>query len=462
MSSGIEGSDLETLLNRDWEAGFDEPARARGEQPGEHGARRARWQALSTVLCVLGGINLISQCYGGPLWGTWLGMATSYGFLMLGALLLICTRYAGTVPGIKNDGTFFDNVKSRASLAWILGLAFTSFYVVLYVQSWSYLIGGWERTLDPLSLALAGKKADKWFLYGFLYTLAVLVFGVRMLWRYRHNRYLILRSCSVMFFQLVFAFAIPNLLKLFHQPEFYFSYFWPLKWSYLFPASIQSLSEGPALGVFMAYWTVIMSLIAVPVLTYFLGKRWYCSWVCGCGGLAETLGDPWRQLSDKSERAWKLERWMIYSVLALITAITALLWVNSAMEGELLGDALSSKLAWGYGFFIGAIFSGVVGVGFYPLLGNRVWCRFGCPQAAILGIVQRVFSRFRITTNGSQCMSCGNCSTYCEMGIDVRAYAQKGENIVRASCVGCGICAAVCPRGVLKLENGKTHVDRGL
>ena len=55
---------------------------------------------------------------------------------------------------------------------------------------------------------------------------------------------------------------------------------------------------------------------------------------------------------------------------------------------------------------------------------------------------------------GGQCISCGNCSTYCEQGIDVRAYAQKGENIVRASCVGCGICSAVCPRGVLKLENG--------
>ena len=39
------------------------------------------------------------------------------------------------------------------------------------------------------------------------------------------------------------------------------------------------------------------------------------------------------------------------------------------------------------------------------------------------------------------------------MGIDVRAYAQKGQNIVRSSCVGCGICAEVCPRGVLKLEN---------
>ena len=40
------------------------------------------------------------------------------------------------------------------------------------------------------------------------------------------------------------------------------------------------------------------------------------------------------------------------------------------------------------------------------------------------------------------------------MGIDVRWYAQRGQNIIRASCVGCGVCAAVCPRGVLKLENG--------
>ena len=41
------------------------------------------------------------------------------------------------------------------------------------------------------------------------------------------------------------------------------------------------------------------------------------------------------------------------------------------------------------------------------------------------------------------------------MGIDVRAYAQEGEVIVRASCVGCGVCAEVCPRSVLKLENNR-------
>ena len=46
------------------------------------------------------------------------------------------------------------------------------------------------------------------------------------------------------------------------------------------------------------------------------------------------------------------------------------------------------------------------------------------------------------------------------MGIDVRAYAQRGQNIVRASCVGCGVCSAVCPRGVLKLENGPVDEAR--
>lgn len=47
------------------------------------------------------------------------------------------------------------------------------------------------------------------------------------------------------------------------------------------------------------------------------------------------------------------------------------------------------------------------------------------------------------------------------MGIDVRAYAQRGQDVIRASCVGCGICAAVCPRGVLRLENTPDVEERG-
>jgi polyferredoxin len=210
----------------------------------------------------------------------------------------------------------------------------------------------------------------------------------------------------------------------------------------------------------MLIWGILLIVIGVPLFTFFFGKRWYCSWVCGCGGLAETLGDPFRQQSDKRLKAWRVERYVVHGVLVFAILMTgAFLYTFYTGQDNLVGFS-SGNIKTTYGFLISSMFAGVVGTGFYPLMGNRVWCRYGCPLAAYFGLVQRFRSRFRITTNGGQCISCGNCSTYCEMGIDVRSYAQRGQDIVRASCVGCGVCAAVCPRGVLKLENADDTTSR--
>lgn len=311
----------------------------------------------------------------------------------------------------------------------------------------SHLIDKAAALLHPLSWFLRNREADRWFLYGFLYTLLVVLMGLRFYRRWRHDRYQKLRTLSVMAVQTLIAFLLPALLVYFNTKEFYFSYFWPLKLEYFLPSTF---SEYPRA---MALWAVMMSFVAVPVLTYFYGKRWYCSWVCGCGALANTAGDPFRQLSDKSTLSWKIERLTIYSVLVLTIILTALIFFNEfrGIHDEFAERVFALK-RW-YGFFISAGFAGVIGTGFYPLMGTRVWCRFGCPQAAILGILQVVFSRFRISTNGGQCIACGSCSANCEMGIDVRAYAMRGEDIKRAACVGCGLCMSVCPRGVLKLEN---------
>lgn len=340
---------------------------------------------------------------------------------------------------------------------WLFGVFLTGFYVVLYWYGEKMV--GLTAIFDPLSKLVRNSPADQWFVYGTLYTVGVLVMGYKFALKYRHNRYQLIRTASVCFFQLGFSFLIPSFLKMMNEPEYYFSYFWPLKTDPLKPDGInyivQSSSHG--IGWYFIAFSALMTFVGTPVLTYFFGKRWYCSWVCGCGGLAETVGDSFRHLSDKSRSAWRFERWMIHSVLVAVVIMTALLWINSAYQGAVLGE-LSHGFSKTYGFLIGSMFSGVVGTGFYPILGSRGWCRFGCPQAAILGIFQRKKSKFRITTNGGQCISCGNCSTQCEMGIDVRSYAQKGQDIVRASCVGCGICSAVCPRGVLKLENADLDI----
>ncbi|UZO81469.1 4Fe-4S binding protein [Aquimarina sp. ERC-38] len=455
-----------------------------------------------------------------------LWLITSLVSITVGIIWFSSAAYLDKSEGIKNDGVWFKSISSRGLLGWLAGIAMTGFYVVLYFYPQFLGLQGEGKDnvgviglFDPLSKALSGNPASQWFVYGTLYTVAILAFGIKFIWKYRHNRYEKIRTMSVMFFQTAFAFLIPEFMARLNSDSFSLPYYdlkniWPLNYSNFEQYRVDSFISAGTVGTALLIFGVISIFVITPILTYKYGKRWYCSWVCGCGGLAETAGDAFRQLSDKRKSAWNIERWVIHSVVVFVVLMTTAVvytylgydpnkyWLtrNVFLIGvaviltlvfagvmifkrkQLAKDAKygaigyfviilaligfhyfsntesvfllkAEKLRSSYGFLIGAVFSGVVGTGFYPILGNRVWCRFGCPMAAILGFQQRLFSRFRITTNGGQCISCGNCSTYCEMGIDVRSYAQKGENIVRSSCVGCGICSAVCPRGVLKLEN---------
>lgn len=377
----------------------------------------------------------------------------TFGLGIFGALMFIFPNLVLLgKPGIKNDHIYHENATNRGWIAWVVLIYLVSFYLVLYFHS-DYVVN-WTFILDPISNALNGGDASQWFVYGFMYCVIMVTMATRMYIKYRHNKYQIVRTTSVLFFQIVFAFLIPEIMASLGKPGYDFKNAFPLDYDFFFEWNLNTLTESGGLGIFILVWGIVLTLVIVPVMVYFFGKRWYCSWVCGCGGLAETLGDPYRQHSNKTMKAWKLERWLIHSVLAFSLVMTLVTLYCYFTGAESLLGINTQWIKDTYSFLIGAWFAGVIGTGFYPIFGNRVWCRFGCPLAAYLGFVQRFKSRFRITTNGGQCISCGNCSTYCEQGIDVRAYAQKGENIVRSSCVGCGICSAVCPRGVLKLENG--------
>ncbi len=488
---------------------------------GDAPAALSNTQRIASAIGILGLFILILAIFNVDFPNRVLFLSLSLGMIAIGTIIFANDAYRGKHEGIKNDGVWFKSMTNRGLWAWVTGIGLTVFYIVLYWYP-EYLgmredgaNTGIIALFDPLSQLISGNPASQWFVYGTLYTLAILVFGYKFILKYRHNKYEVLRTYSVMFFQLGFAFLIPEILVRLNRPYYNPVNIWPLNYDLFAGYKLDEFFSAGNLGILMFAFGILSIFVITPILTYKYGKRWYCSWVCGCGGLAETAGDPYRHLSDKSLFAWKVERWVIHSVLVFVVVMTiavlysflgddssatwltrdVFLWGVAGLltlifalimifkREQLAKDAKYGAIgyfviimaiiginyfsgnqaifffeghqlrAW-YGFLIGAAFSGVIGVGFYPIFGNRVWCRFGCPMAAVLGMQQRLFSKFRITTNGGQCISCGNCSTYCEMGIDVRAYAQKGENIVRSSCVGCGICSAVCPRGVLKLENG--------
>lgn len=461
---------------------------------------------------------------------SWLYLILSLLTMAIGILLYTYSSYSIAGAGIKNNFVYTNSLTARGIIGWTIGVLLTIFYIQLY---WfSSTLKSLINLFNPLSELFRGIKADQWFVYGTLYTFLILFLGIKFMVKYRHNQYQLIRTVSVIISQVVFAYFIPTILEALSfnsatdSTGKYLGYYsgnlvnvWPLNYSFFEDGTLNAYTQEAyqPIGMTFLVWGIILFLVITPFVTYLVGKRWYCSWLCGCGGLAETAGDSFRQLSSKSTTSWKIEKGLIYSIMVfiLVMTIASLLPYFTGKEfvvgfvsirklefyviatfvlflssiglflgykkyknkflfiGSLIFIFLmflltlayfsgnenvfaikSTVLKKTYGFFIGSVFSGIIGVGFYPILGNRVWCRFGCPMAGYMGLFQRFKSRFRITTNGGQCISCGNCSTYCEQGIDVRAYAQKGENIVRASCVGCGICSAVCPRGVLKLENG--------
>jgi hypothetical protein len=88
----------------------------------------------------------------------------------------------------------------------MIGIVLTAFYIALYwfpifgTQSKWWIKYRYSWFFDPLSFVLNGKAASQWFVYGTLYTVAILGLGYKFILKYRHNKYQLVRTISVMFF----------------------------------------------------------------------------------------------------------------------------------------------------------------------------------------------------------------------------------------------------------------------
>ena len=169
-------------------------------------------------------------------------LSLALGGITLGIIWFSNDIYLNKSKGIKNDGVWFKSISSKGFLGWVTGVTLTLFYIVLYF--YPYLLGlgqkgdantGMIALFDPLSKLLNGHQASQWFVYGTLYTLGILAFGYKFMLKYRHNRYQQLRTGSVMFFQLAFAFLIPEFMSRLNSESFSLPYYdlksiWPLNY----------------------------------------------------------------------------------------------------------------------------------------------------------------------------------------------------------------------------------------
>lgn len=308
-----------------------------------------------------------------------------------------------------------------------------------------------------------GKSQSFW--YTGIYSLTILLFGIRRM-SVNPTKYIKYQTWTLILIQALPLFILPEFVfpylgsigalgnsdsfimtQIFPNESYWRSYgfilAWPLNFSNLYNSNITT---------FWLIFSLVQTFIFIPYIVYRWGKGAYCGWICSCGALAETLGDEYRTLAPHGPKAKKWENFGQWALLAafIITGLK-LVSVLYNINIPIINEKISYTADFLHKFYyigIDVIFAGVLGVGVYFFMSGRVWCRFGCPLAAWMHIVNR-FSRYRIFADKNKCISCNICTKVCHMGIDVMNYANKGIPMNDVECVRCSACVTNCPTQVL-------------
>ncbi len=363
------------------------------------------------------------------------GWAGSVVFLASGAAALFCM--------LRSGRRYFGGAWPAVKYGYLIAAALAYFWV--YLVSTIGTSAGW--TLAPTQF------------YSFLYCSTMALFGIRRV-AVKRTRYVLYQMSTLVFIQVLFLYLLP---------------FQQIGGSYLFDILIGN--NFPAGSTFMAqvfpdgrwtcfwfiliwplsisafgastFWTVF-PLVQLGILFWMIrhwGKGVYCSWICSCGGMAESLGDEYRTRAPHGPRA-KAWEYVAQAILLFALLATAVHFLEKKgiifSHGSLLADSV-----WGgYLLLIDIVFAGTLGLGVYFFLSGRFWCRYGCPLAAAMHIMTR-FSRYRILSEKKKCISCNICTKVCHMGIDVMSFANKGIPMNDVECVRCSACVTYCPMDVL-------------
>jgi NosR/NirI family transcriptional regulator, nitrous oxide reductase regulator len=372
----------------------------------------------------------------------WVGVAVAF--------VLIYSLYAIKSYGKGASAWPFEDLIAPATYDSVLGAIFR---VAFFPFAWLF---------DARAQAdlLSDRGYQQGYLYSLLYTLVMIGFGFEALvrWRgiakdpkYQTWRYVSLLAFQVAFFLVVNVLAVQALSVKYawrawglYQPFplFFNTFFW---WYDGDPRWIVWSFVGSG---------IVGTLIAIPIASYKHGKR-FCTWICGCGGLAETLGDRWRHLAPKGSRS---RAWEFQGVLILAASVIVGMVVIGAYRTD-------GNNGWwrAYSYVVDFWLVAVIPIALYPFFGGKVWCRYWCPLAAYNGLLAKWYGKLQIVSN-EKCISCTQCSKFCQVGVDVMAFAKNQTSFgnQNSACIQCGICIDVCPMNVLSFTTEAPRTAKSL
>jgi NosR/NirI family transcriptional regulator, nitrous oxide reductase regulator len=352
------------------------------------------------------------------------------------------------LPFLRKTGLKLESDWSFSKWAG-LGLAFVLIY----------LLYAWKKGYPPFPYQwgianLPGILSSPSFWYSLLYTVLMTVFGVKAMKRWNKGGkdiYQTWRFLSLIGFQILSFVGIEVILALW-TPKYYWRFYGI---NNPFPLLFDSFYNWSGTDPWLMKWSLVVACLAmtfgvIPLMVRWHGKR-FCTWVCGCGGLAETFGDRWRHLSAKGIRA---QKWEVVGDIITFWAFGTALVILLVYGGSTIDSG-----AWHSTYVVLVDFwlIAVIPVALYPFFGGKVWCRLWCPLAKYMQVLSAWYGTLQIQSN-EKCISCTECSRFCEVGVDVMSFARNGASFDNrnSSCIHCGICISVCPMNVLSFQRRAT------
>jgi polyferredoxin len=190
-----------------------------------------------------------------------------------------------------------------------------------------------------------------------------------------------------------------------------------------------------------------LTVLSAALVTAFLARKAFCSWVCPVGALSRGL--EWLGRKTLWRRRWPaVPRWLDVPLSTLKYVLFGFFgW--SVLSMPLAGIEQFLKLPYNAAadakmlfFFASPSGTALLVIGFLVVLSlvvKHAWCRWLCPYGGLLGIVS-FLSPLSVRRDPDRCNDCRACTRACPAEIRVHAKLR----VLSPECTGCLSCVAAC------------------
>ncbi len=194
-----------------------------------------------------------------------------------------------------------------------------------------------------------------------------------------------------------------------------------------------------------------LAILVAAIVSSFLARKVFCSWVCPVGGLSRALAWAGKKTLWRRRRTETVvPRWLDvalsslkYLLLAFFVRIIVVGMDAAAIEAfrhNAYNYAADAKMLLFFTDISGTAAAILLVLAALSVPVKNFWCRYLCPYGALLGLVSWL-SPQRVVRDGAACIDCKACTRACP--VEIRVHAKR--SVWTPECTGCMSCVAACP-----------------